>query len=67
MNRSLTYVHNQSPNQPRIRYRSFATKKSKAEHKQEEYDIVIVGGGMVGSALACALGNSVFKHFHNRN
>ncbi len=35
--------------------------KIKKQQKQQSYDIIIVGGGMVGATLACALGNSSLK------
>ena len=28
---------------------------------EKQFDIVIVGGGLVGASLACALGNSALK------
>jgi 2-octaprenylphenol hydroxylase len=35
--------------------------KTKNQEDEQSYDIIIVGGGMVGATLACALGNSSFK------
>ncbi len=35
--------------------------KIKKQQKEQSYDIIIVGGGMVGATLACALGNSSLK------
>ncbi|KAG0240844.1 putative ubiquinone biosynthesis monooxygenase [Actinomortierella wolfii] len=39
-------------------FRSFATAVNTPSETPERYDIVIVGGGIAGSALACALASS---------
>lgn len=41
------------------RLRAFSTTHSSSEHGEEGndvYDIIISGGGMVGTAMACSLG-----------
>ncbi|ETN66912.1 hypothetical protein AND_001293 [Anopheles darlingi] len=66
MNRALRKVLLQAGvgrfGQSAVPWRNLSTasepNKRTQQHQQQHYDIIIVGGGMVGTALACSLGKT---------
>ena len=44
---------------------SYGRSVSSAASLEKIYDVAIIGGGMVGSALACALGEPSLYHPHS--